>query len=116
MPNPNAIVSTNVRLSEDRQTVELDDGRTVRLPPDETGAPGFVQVLDGLARLRHPVYLEIDPATDAIEQLRIPLVTRVAAVVQSEGGLDIELAGSHGRHRLRPGGADSDDLERALRD
>ena len=129
MPNPNAIVSTTIRLeppldrapeallrSEDGISVELEGERRVRLDPADPRSPGFARVLDGLRRQRLPVYLEIDPATRAITRLLIPQVARVVSISASEGVLDVELEPSHARHVLRLGEPDSADLERRLRE
>jgi hypothetical protein len=79
MPNPNAIVSTTIRLQppldrpaaerlrdEGGLSVELEGERRVRLDPHDSRSAGFAQVLDGLSRQRLPVYVEVDPATSAI--------------------------------------------------
>lgn len=76
MPNPNAIVSTTIRLdppldraptevlrAEGGLSVELEGGRRLRLDPANERSPGYAQILDGLSKQRLPVYLEIDPAT-----------------------------------------------------
>jgi hypothetical protein len=130
MPNPNAIVSTTVRLDPplDRApaeilradgglSVELEGGRRLRLDPANERSPGYAQILDGLSKQRLPVYLEIDPATDAITRILIPHVGRVVAVSPAnEGTIDVELDASHARHVLRKDNADAAELERALRD
>jgi hypothetical protein len=130
MPNPNAIVSTTIRLqppldrppvellrAEGGLSVELEGERRVRLDPDDPRSAGFAQVLDGLRRQRLPVYVEIDPATSAITRLLIPLVVRVAGISPAdEGTLDVELVPSHARHVLQLGQPDSADLEGQLRE
>jgi glutaminase-like protein len=129
MPNPNAIVSTTVRLeppldqapeavlrAEGGLAVELEGERRVRLDPADPRSAGFARVLDGLSKQRLPVYVEIDPATEAITRLLIPHVARVANIRSGQDTLDVELEPSHARHRLQLGGPDSADLERQLRD
>ena len=129
MPNPNAIVSITVRLEPplDRApeemlraqggiSVQLDGDRRVRLDPADPHSAGFARVLDGLSKQRLPVYLEIDPATQAITRLFIPLVARVASISSSQGALDVELDPSHARHVLKLGEPDSAVLERELRE
>jgi len=129
MPNPNAIVSTTVRLeppldqapeqtlrAERGISVALDGERRVRLDPADPRSAGFARVLDGLSTQRHPVYVEVDPATEAITRLLIPHVARVINVRSSQGALDVELERSHARHVLRLGEPDSEDLERQLRE
>ena len=114
MPNPNAIVSTLIRLdppldrapaemlrSERGISVELEGGRRVRLDPANPRSVGYAQILDGLSKQQLPVYLEVDPATSSITRLLIPHVTRVAHVRTVEEGLDVEIGPSQGRHVLR---------------
>lgn len=130
MPNPNAVVSTVIRFeppldrapaellrAERGLFVELEGGHRVRLDPADPRSVGFAQILDGLNKLRLPVYLEIDTATSVITRLLIPHLTRVASVRQiDEGVLGVELELSHARHVLRRGQPDFADLERKLRE
>jgi Glutaminase len=129
MPNSNAIVSTTIRLeppldrapeemlrAEGGISVELEGERRVRLDPADPRSVGFARVLDGLSKNRLPVYVEIDPATEAITRLLIPHVARVVNISSSEGTLDVELEPSHARHMLRLGEPDSVELEQQLRE
>src|SRR5689334_12399009 len=98
MPNPNAIVSTTILLepplertpeeqlrAEGGISVQLEGARRVRLDPTNPRSAGFARVLDGLSKLRLPVYVEIDPATQAITLLLIPMVARVIGITAREG-------------------------------
>ena len=127
MTNPNAIISTTIRLeppldrapdeilqSEGGAWVELE-GRRVRLDPTDPRSAGFAQVLDGLSKLGMPVYVEIDPASEAVTRVLVPNVSRVLSISSAEGALDVELDTSHARHVLRLGEPDSAELERELR-
>jgi len=130
MPNPNAVVSTVVRFhppldrpaaellrAERGLSVELRDGRRVRLDPANPRSAGLAQILDGLSKRRLPVYLEIDPATSAITRLLIPLVARVVNVRPAgDRGLDVELQPSHARHLLPRAAPDFAELEKQLRE
>ncbi|HEY8224977.1 MAG TPA: protein-glutamine glutaminase family protein [Pyrinomonadaceae bacterium] len=130
MPNPNAIVSSVIRfeppldrppaemLRADRGlSVELEGERRVRLDPADPRSAGFAQILDGLRKQRLPVYVEVDPATSAITRLLIPHVTRVAGIRPIDVGvLGVQLDLSHGRHVLRRGAPDFDEMERQLRE
>ena len=129
MPNPNAVVSSIIRLdppldrapaemlrAERGLSVELEGGRRVRLDPVNPRSAGFARILDGLSKQRLPVYVEIDPATEAITRLLIPHVARVASISSRQGALDVELEPSHARHVLQLGKPDSADLERQLRE
>ena len=129
MPNPNAIVSNVVRFEPllDKPPSELlrgagglsvvmEEGRRVRLDPADARSTGFIQILDGLFKLRLPVYLEIDPSTAFVTRLLIPHLSRVIGLRQiDERVLGVELEQSHAVHILRRGQADFDDLERQLR-
>jgi hypothetical protein len=129
MPNPNAFVSTTVRLeppldrapeellrSEGGISVKLEGERRVGLDPADPRSAGFARVLDGLSKQHLPVYVEVDPATEMITLLLIPHVVRVVSISASEGALDVELEPSHARHVLRLGEPDSGDLETQLRE
>jgi len=128
MANPNAVVSRVLRIEPPLERValetlhaigarevELEDGRRIRLDPDDPRYAGFAQVLDGLRIQRMPVYLELDPASSTISRLLIPYVARVVSVRSGErGALDIQLAPSHARHLLRRDNADFAEFERQL--
>ena len=129
MPNPNAVVSSGIRLDPplDRAaaellrtdrgiSVELDDGRRVRLNPADPRSVGFAQILDGLSKQKLPVYLEVDPATSFITRVLIPYVTRVISARPGRDGLDVEIEFSHARHVLRRDSPDFGDFERRLRE
>jgi hypothetical protein len=129
MPNPNAVVSTFIRLdppldqaaealrTERGVSVELEGGRRVRLSPADPRSAGLARVLDELRTRRRPVYLEIDPATLAITRLLIPHVTRILGLRPApDGSLDVELERSHARHRLRRDSPDFGELQGRLRD
>jgi hypothetical protein len=115
VPNPNAVLSTVVRLDDERRTVELEGKRRVRLDPEDRRSSGFTQILDALSKQRLPVYLELDPETEGIARLLIPLIGRVADVRPLEGGdLRVELEPSHAEHVLRSSSPDFSELKRQL--
>jgi hypothetical protein len=125
MANPNAFVSHYVRPVQPtgerlaaRQTreFELDGGRRVRLDPGNARSEGFARVLTGLAELRHPVYLELDPATDGISRLLVPTTGRVDRVREVDRGIEVLLERSHARHLLSREDADFAEHERVLRE
>jgi hypothetical protein len=94
----------------------LDDGRQVQLDPADRRSPGFAQVLMQLARLRRPVYLELDPETEAVSRIEVPEVGRIRSVREIDGGLEIELDSSHARLSLSRDSEDAEQLEARLRD
>ncbi len=95
--------------------VELDDGRRVRLAPDDERSPGFARVLAGANEAARPIALELD--TDGrIARLHLPHVSPVRAVASEVGGdLSVDLLASHGRHLLRKAHPRHDELARRLR-
>ena len=127
MANPNAIVSRSIRLAgaeartEGRMVgpqgldVELDGGRRVRLDPQNPRSEGFASVLAGLAELRHPAYLDVDPETEAVSRILIPTVGRVVAVREVDAGLEVQVEKSHARHLLRRDRPDFEEFEAVLR-
>jgi hypothetical protein len=129
MANPAAIVSRSIRIepasSSETDGISaagagfvavLDDGRRVRLDPDNPRSRGFGEVLAQLERLQLPVYLETDPATEAVTRIEMPNVGRLRCLREVEGGLEVELDSSHARFLLRRGEGDFEAFERTLRE
>ena len=58
----------------------------MRLDPANERSAGFARVLDGLSKQRLPVYIEIDPATNAVTRILVPHVARVIGVRQAVSG------------------------------
>lgn len=128
MANPNAIVSRSIRLAgadaraEGRMVgpqgleVELDGGRRVRLDPQNPRSEGFASVLAGLADLRHPVYVELDPKTEAVSRLLVPKVGRIVAVRERDDGIEVQVEKSHARMLLRRDREDFAELAAILRE
>jgi len=83
-------------------TIVFEGEQSTRLYPGDR-AVGLLEILDGLRQLRTPAYVELDPDTQAITRLLIPLVTRVAAISEEEETeeVEIELEASHARHLLK---------------
>ncbi|MBV9099251.1 MAG: hypothetical protein JO079_14460 [Frankiaceae bacterium] len=120
MPNPHAVVATTIQIErptgEERAgdaVVSLGD-RRIRLAASDSRSAGFTEVLEGLARLNHPVYAEIDPDTDTITRLLLPKVGRVLSVDESEGELAVSMDTSHALLRI-PAGDDATELAATLR-
>jgi hypothetical protein len=129
MPNENALISSRIQFDppfegdpaealrrEGGLSVILADDRRVSLDPTDERSVGFVEILDGLRQLRRPVYLELDPGTNAIARLEVPLVGHVIGLSSTTAGvLDVQLDTSHAVHRLRLDGPDAGDIEATLR-
>ena len=124
MANPNAIVSRFVRpasqgargAAPEGPSFELEGGRLVRLDPKNPRSDGFARVLSGLAELRRPVYLELDPETEAVSRLLIPHIGRVTKLRDVDAGLEVQIDTSHGRHLLRRDRGDFAEIESVLRE
>jgi hypothetical protein len=122
VPAPNGTVSNAFRLipsegGESLEWLELEDGRRLRIDPEDRRSRGFEQVLLGLQQQGRPVYIEFDPETSAVTGLRIPIVSPVLAVrALGPGLLDVVLALSHARHFLRTDAEDSEALRARLDD
>jgi len=128
MTNSNAIVSviTGFEPPLDRTpkemlmvkggvTIKLDK-REARLNPESPTAESQLQVLIGLSKLGHPVYLELDPDTAEVQHILVPEVTRISNIeVVEEGGLSVGLERSHAKHMLPRDTEGFDELEKTLR-
>ncbi len=113
MPNPNAIVAQSIRLDPEQGRpaatilrergdvpVQLDGERIATISAADERAAGYAQVLEGLARLKRPVYLEVDPATSAITRIQVPHVAMVRTIRETTKGLELMLDPSHAVHLL----------------
>jgi hypothetical protein len=129
MPNPNAILSSRIRLdvsperaaqelrgAEGGIAVELDEGRLARLDPADPKTPARARILEGLGRIGHPAYLELDPETATVTRLLIPHVARVVALREDQAGYEFDLDLSHARHKLRRDHPDFAESLAALRE
>lgn len=129
MSNPNAIISTTIRLipsldgpvdeilkSEEGLKVELEGRRLVRLDPEDSRSAGMANVLDGLRKNKLPVYIEINQEKETIVRLLIPFITRVVGIdsIDNDQALNVSFEQSHGRHLLRRDSEDFKELEDKL--
>jgi len=96
--------------------VQFDGGLTARVDPGHPHAAAFSNALAALHEGRVPVYAEIDPLTQSIRTLRVPLIVTVTSLTAlPSGDIDAELEISHGRHVLRQANAQFDAFAAALR-
>ena len=130
MPNPNAIVGRILRIEPnveglhpaeafrrypDGFNIAFERDQVARLFPGDQAA-GLLQILEGLRKLGSPAYVETDPQTRGISRLLIPIVTRIANIVERTGeGMLVELTSSHARHLLPRKNPDYASLLDALR-
>jgi len=128
MPNPNAVVALVSRIDPpvtrppaemmrefpNGFLVELEGQQSARLYVTERSA-GMLEILEGLRKLRAPVYLELDPDTRGIVSLLIPDVSRVGKIYEREGNVEFLLELSHARHILTRENSDFDLFVETLR-
>ena len=111
-------VAESLAPSADLASVRLDSGRSARLTAAEPRAPAWLSVLNDLRSAGLPVYVEIDPETDALTEVLVPLRVTVESIRSSDDGVEVELLISHARHYLRRDNSDFEELlqtlERAL--
>lgn len=114
MPESNTIISTSVRIAEStghardqafkdgaNVTVELDQGRRVYLEPNSPKSAVLEKILGNLAKIGHPVCLQVDPETSTVARIFIPHVARVTAIQPTEIGYGVALEGSPAPHFLK---------------
>ena len=113
MPNPNAFVGRVLRLSPpearpgEERSVILGDDRRFALDPADPKSEGLARVLEGVAKLARPVYLEREPTTGFVRRLLLPDVSRVARVsTLPDDSLAVLLEMSHARRTLQKGSPD----------
>lgn len=129
MANKNTIVGAVVRIDPavEKPGVEMfkafpqgfsitfEGDRTARLKPSEQ-ASHILEILEELRRIDAPGYVEVDPDTQEITRLLIPLVVKVANIEEGdteEVGVELEI--SHARHVLKRANPDFDQLLKSLR-
>lgn len=130
MPNPHAIVALVVRidppvekmtgaeffrLHPNGASIGFEGDRVARLYAGDRAA-GMLEIFEQLRQMSLPVYVEVDPATRGIMRLLIPLLTRVAAIVEAGAEeFSVDLEASHGRHRLKRSNSHFGELLETLR-
>jgi hypothetical protein len=94
-------------------TVHFDNGAAAKLTPANAH---LAEIIDELRRMIMPVYVEVDPASQSITRLLIPLVVNVTSVTpNSAGDVDVELEISHSRHVLRAANPNYNEILSELR-
>ena len=119
MPNPNALVDY-VAL-RDARTLELTaggesaiisfhTGRAARLDLSKPHARVWAGVLESMRQSNAPVYVEIDPTTGEITNLRVPLSVGVESITPVGRDMEVELVISQAKHFLRRSNPDFQQL------
>ena len=94
--------------------IEFEDKQSAYLLPKDHAAT-VLDIIEGLRKMRAPVYVEINPDTKEIIRLLIPLVSKITNVIVSETeDTLIDLTMSHARHPLKHANPDFSNLLEAL--
>ncbi len=117
MTNPNALVDGILDISPPVEALEARPGQppqrfvTVSFQGGRSGllditiprSAVWADILDSLRQANEPVYVEIDPKTNVVTELLIPLTVRVGNLTPTATGdaVEVELIISHARHYLR---------------
>ncbi|MCU1348589.1 MAG: hypothetical protein JWO56_1619 [Acidobacteria bacterium] len=120
MKNPNAVVGAVIAVNRNGErgfTIELEGNRSVRIDGADQRAAGLASVFEQLQKGRKPAYIEIDPATDAITRVRVPVVVRVQDLVtDAAGDVRVRLQRSHAMPGIRRASADYEEVLGTLRE
>lgn len=97
-------------------TLQFASDQSARLDMSSPQAAVWASVLDSLRLSGQPAYVEVDPSTNVVSTLLIPLRVRVASLTPTAAGdaVEVELIISHARHTLRRDHPDFDRLLAAL--
>ena len=127
MPRPNALVdevkdlaqSKELRAAPDRPTaqyltVTFGSGRTGLLDTTSHRSRVWAEVLQSLRESGQPAYVEIDPKTNQVTDVLLPVRYNVGQITPAKDGLEIELFISQTRHYLRRSNLDFEQMRRTL--
>lgn len=120
MVNPNAVfgaISDIGRGDERGITISLAGDRVARFDPNDKRSAALAPILEDLRRRKMPVYLEVDPASGFVTQVRVPDIVRVESITEDPtGDVSITFERSHARHIVKRDSADAGELLHALRE
>lgn len=113
MRNTNAHVGTISGV--DGLTVRLEGDRSVRLDATDRGT-AYARIFEQLQKEGKPVYIEVDPATNAVSRVLLPAIVRIQEIVpDKEGNLRVRLERSHAMPAIRRSSPDFEEVAAALR-
>lgn len=120
MAKPNSFLSATVRVDRpvagpEHGSLLLADGRRLDFDPQNPRSRAYADVAAQLEALAHPIYVEIDPATNRVAHMLVPRVGAVVRVAEVPRGLEVELATSHARLLLPRDAPDYSALAARLR-
>jgi len=102
------------RVQVPHRRVIFGGGRTGLLDLRLNRSRIWGEVLESLRDSGQPVYVEIDPDTDLITELLLPIRFLVGAVEPFDEGLRVDLIVSQARHYLRASNPQFEQLRRQL--
>ena len=123
MPNPNALVdyvappdarTLGLAAGGEHAVISFQAGRSGRLDLSKPHNRVWASVLDSMRESNAPVYVEIDPATGEITNLRVPLSVGVENITPAGEDMEVELVISHAKHFLRRSNPDFEQLLETL--
>src|SRR5262249_50330752 len=123
MPNPNALVdyvappdarTLGLAAGGESTVISFRAGRSGRLDMAKPHSRVWASVLDSMRESNAPVYVEIDPATGEITDLRVPLSVGVENITPVGEDMEVELVISHAKHFLRRSNPDFEQLLETL--
>ncbi len=105
-----------VRQGEDgRLEAVFAQERVVRVGRAHRDPEGVAALLADLAARRQPAYVRVDPGSEEVVEVLVPLVVRVGRLSrQPGGGVSVELVPSHARHELVAGTEGEEGMRRLL--
>ena len=80
--------------------ITFGDGRRARIDGADPRATGWLAVLETLRSADLPAYVELDPGTDRVREVLVPVAVYVGDLRDEGEATDVELIVSHSRHRL----------------
>jgi hypothetical protein len=125
MSNPNVFVAVVRELARGGPEgtsltsgiVHFDNGRRAVLDSADPRSGIYAAVLDELRRMTLATYVEVDPATQAIKRLLVPLEDRITNIVPTRSqDIEVQLEVSNALHFLKRTHPDFDLLLKTLRD
>lgn len=127
MPNSNAFVDfvgpgpspleafvPGLTAGPQHVTIPFQRGRSGWLDLSKPHATVWASVLDSMRQFNAPAYVEIDPATNEITNLLVPLSVGVENITPVGNDREVELVISHAKHFLRAANPDFEQLLEAL--
>ncbi|NYT08966.1 MAG: hypothetical protein GKC09_03365 [Methanosarcinales archaeon] len=96
--------------------VNFDGGRSGVLELRDRRSTVWADVIDNLRLSNQSIYVEIDPQTNVITEVLVPLAVKVGDMTTSaEGDIEVELVVSQAKHYLRRSNPDFQELSEALK-